>query len=225
MQGDAVTFDFGAKNVTVTGNPTAVPAADGSFNAVFNTQGTLTFNNVTKNTGSGDLVTQKDNLMFNAASISVANSVFDIGGEEGGPSSMSFYASGTQNGNVIVDPSTLRVHSGVADGSSYTAGLIQLESANGYVSFVGSGYDPSNDPDDLLRSHAQATINIGEGVYNGGTVKFISNGTHTQDGVYVSDATIDVAAKDNNGYLTPRNRRQRVVERQNAGDHTRDGGH
>ncbi len=206
VQGGKATFDFGSANVTVTGNPVGVPAADGMFNADFKTQGTVLFSNLLEDSNIGGPTCNGNNLTFSAASINVVDSIFEIGGDgDSGPSSMSFYASGTQNGNVIVDPSTLRVHSGVADGSSYTPGLIQLESANGYVSFVGSGYDPSNDPDDLLRSHAQTTINTGEGVYNGGTVKFISSGTHSYDGIYVSDATISVAAMDNNGYLTSGN--------------------
>ncbi|MBI5819561.1 MAG: FecR domain-containing protein [Verrucomicrobia bacterium] len=206
VQGGKATFDFGSMNVTVTGSPSGVPAADGMFNADFNTQGTVSFNNLVEGSNIGGPTCNGVNLTFNAASINVANSNFEIGGDgDSGPSSMSFFASGTQNGNVIVDPSTLRVRSGVADGSSYTAGLIHLESANGYVAFVGDGYDPINDPDDLLRSHAQATINIGEGVYNGGTVEFVSNGTHSYDMVSIHDATIDVAAKDSNGYLTSGN--------------------
>ena len=206
VQGGKATFDFGSANVTVTGNPVGVPAADGMFNADFTTQGTVLFSNLLEDSNIGGPTCNGNNLTFSAASINIVDSIFEIGGDgDSGPSSMSFFASGTQNGNVIVDPSTLRVRSGVADGSSYTPGLIQLESANGYVAFVGSGYDPSNDPDDLLRSHAQATINVGDGIYNGGTVEFVSNGTHTQDGVYISDATIDVAARDNNGYLTSGN--------------------
>ncbi|MFA6563561.1 MAG: hypothetical protein WCV00_16770 [Verrucomicrobiia bacterium] len=216
VQDGKATFDLGTKNVTVSGNPTGVPAANGTFNADFITQGTLLFDNMPEDTNpSGPIEQKSDNLTFRASSISIVNSFFhtgdfETGGNVAGPSSMSFYA----DGNLMVDPSTLRLRSGPADGSPYTAGLIHLESANGLVTFVGSGYDPDNDPDDLLRSHARATINTGGGIYDGGTVELISKGTrvllvdgylYPYDGVFVHDATIDVAPKDNLGYLTSGN--------------------
>ena len=208
MQNGKAIFDFGAKNVTVSGNPTATPGPSGSFNADFVTQGTLAFNDMPPDTSQNGPGSHGDVLAFKASSISIANSLFKIGGDtETAPSSMSFYA----DGNLMVDPSTLRVHSGPADGSSNPAGLIHLESANGLVTFVGNGYDPVNDPTDSLRSHAQATVKVDAYTYNGGDVEFVSKGTRTlligdylypYDGVSIHDATIDVSPKDDGGYVT-----------------------
>ncbi|MCX6900674.1 MAG: FecR family protein [Verrucomicrobia bacterium] len=216
VQNGKATFDFGTKNVTISGNPTGVPAANGTFNADFNTQGTVLFDNMPQDTSPGGPIDQKNNnLKFSASSINFVNSFFDtgdfeVGGNVAGPSSLSFYT----DGNLMVDPSVLRVRSGPDDGGPYTAGLIHLESARGLVTFVGSGYDPDNDPTDLLRSHARATINTGGGIYDGGTVELISKGTrvllvdgylYPYDGVFVHDATIDVAPKNYDGYLTSGN--------------------
>lgn len=193
-------FDFGSVPVTVSGNPAIVPASSGTFNAEFITQGALAFNNMPKDISPGPPSAKNSILIFRGATISMANSTFEISGDETLPDSLSFYASG----NLLVDPSTVRVHSGPTDGT-HTAGLLYLESANGLVSFAGSGYNPASDPNDLLRSHALASVNVGSGIYTGGTIKLVSQGTHTilaggytvpYDGVYTHDATLDVRARD-----------------------------
>ncbi|MBI5685786.1 MAG: FecR domain-containing protein [Verrucomicrobia bacterium] len=203
LAGDVAMFDFGSANVTVSGNPNIVPAVSGTFNAEFVTQGALLFNNLPEDTSSGGPSADNSILTFRANTISIANSFFKVGGNETGPDSMSFYASG----NLLVDPSTLKVWSGPTDGS-HAAGLIHLESANGFVAFVGSGYDPIGDPNDLLRSHAQASISLGDGIYSGGAFRLVSSGTHLvpdtsnpYDGVYIHDATVDVRPRDGSGNL------------------------
>jgi hypothetical protein len=202
MLDGVATFDFGSMNVTVSSHPDVVPeTVSGTFNAEFTTLGALSFNNMPEDTSPGPPNQKNTILTFRASTISMVNSIFKIGGDGTGPDSLSFYASD----NLMVDPSTLGVRSGPTDGI-HTAGLLYLESANGLVSFVGSGYDPVNDPNDLLRSHARASIDVGAGIYTGGSIKFVSKGTHLGvtapvDGVFVHDATLDVRARDGDGNL------------------------
>ena len=204
-QSTSATFDFGSQDVTVTGNPQTVPTASGSMNATFTTQGTLTFQNMPEDTSSGSTPSTGDLLTFNASTINFNNSTFKAGGLETSPSSLQFFATS----DLLVDPSTLKVRSGPTDGTN-PYGLLHLESAAGQLAFAGNGYDPVNDPSDLLRSHASATINAGSGVYDGGTIQFIENGSGMSliNGVIVPncvsiyDATLDASAKNNNGYMT-----------------------
>jgi hypothetical protein len=202
--------------VTVSGNPYIVPAASGTFRAEFISQGALLFDNIPEDFSSGNPAVQNVIMTFRASTISMVNSIFQIDDNETGPSSLSFFA----DGNLLVDPSVIRVRSGPASGSD-AAGVIHLESANGLVSFHGSGYNPTTDPNDLLRTHARATISVGDGIYDGGAVELVSLGNRTGllggnlaplDGVFVYDATIDVAPRDGSGAVTSGNGGQVLLD-------------
>jgi FecR protein len=206
VQSGKATFDFGTMDVRVRGNPQIVPDASGVFNAEFDTQGDISFLSLPAGGQTGSSSETSDLLTFKAGTINFVNSTFHIGGGEIGPSSLWLYAAG----DLVVDTSSLRVSSGPADEVN-PAGLLHLESVGGRTVFAGSGYDPVNDPCDLLRSHATATINEGGGVFDGGAIEIISKGQQTftvagvtipLGGVFIHDATIDVSAKDDCGYMT-----------------------
>ena len=204
------TFDFANQDVAVTGNPQSVPTPAGVFNTDFNTTGNLSFQNMPVDNSPGGPDRGIDLITFRASNIDFVNSTFRTGGNETGPSSVWFYAAGNlMIGDSTAGPATLWVHSGPSDGTN-PAGLLHLESTGGQTVFAGTGYDP-NDSSDILRSHASATVKAGGGVYNGGTIELVSNGSLTTlangvtvpvDGVSIYDATLDVSAKDEYGNLT-----------------------